>query len=146
MESDKSTRPPAHEPTPLQPTPITPSTPVAHPDPTGVPASKSKGLAITALVLAIVSVVIGLLWFIAAPIAIVAIILAIVSLAKQAGGKGRSITAIVIGGISLTVFVPFWALVSLILLSGIQQASQEYQIETEQQSETQPENTSELFN
>ena len=116
------------------------------PETTPTPTTGSKALAITALVLAIVSVVIGLIWFVAAPLAIVAIILAIVALVKHANGKGRSIAALVIGGVSLIFLVPFWALISLVALSGIQQAAEEYRVDAEYQSEQQVEDNSELFN
>lgn len=139
----------SNHPTP-SPTPETTPTPVAvaHPAPTVAPstATGSKALAITALVLAIVSVVIGLAWFIAAPLAIVAIILSIVALAKHANGKGQSIAALIVSGISLIFFVPFWALFSLGLLIGIQQAAEEYRVDAEYQSEQQTEGNSELFN
>ncbi len=110
------------------------------------PVAGSKALAITSLVLAIVSVVIGLIWFVAAPVAIVALVLGIVALVKRANGKGRSIAAVIIAGISLVIFVPFWALVSLVALSGIQQAADEYRVDAEYQTEQQSEGTSELFN
>ena len=60
----------------------------------------SKGLAITALVLAIIGAVTSLA-FIGVPLAIVALILGIVALARRANGKGMSIAAVIVSSISL---------------------------------------------
>lgn len=116
----------------------TPATPQANPvfatpvvSATPYVANQKKGLAITALVLAILSVVFGIAWFIAAPLALVAIILAIVSLAKKRGGKGLSIAGLVIGSISLFILVPIWLTVSLVALEGLQDKANNLQTQSE---------------
>lgn len=97
--------------------------------------SGKKGLAIAALALSIVSVLLGVVWFIAAPLALTAIILAIVSLVKKHGGKGMSIAGLIVGGVSLLIFVPFWAFVSLVGLAGLQDAADDAVIESQSSSE-----------
>lgn len=151
---DSSHKAPKETPEETPATPVVAPTPLAHPvtphhaaAQTAAPvATGSKALAITALVLAIVSVVIGIIWFVAAPIAIVAIVLSIIALAKHASGKGQSIAALVVGGVSLIFLVPFWALISLVALAGIQQAAEEYRVDAEYQSEVETKSQSELFN
>lgn len=97
-------------------------------------ASSKKGLAITALVLSIIGAVIGVAWFVAAPLAIIAIILAIVSLVKRRGGKGMSIASLIVGGVALFIFVPFWAFLTLVAYGGIQDEARSRQESAEQRS------------
>ena len=92
-----------------------PSTPYA----IGAPPAPSNGIAVTALVLAIVGIVLGfipLVSFLGVALAITAIVLAIVSLAKRRSRRGMSVSALVVAGIgaliggvvsALTLFV--WA-------------------------------------
>ncbi len=109
---------------PVSPTPP-PAAPVhhgAHPhnSPHAPAAPVSKGLAITALVLSITSVVIGLAWFVAAPLAIAAIVLAIVALVKKKAGTGMSIASLIVGGVSLFILVPFWVIVTVLAFNDLQ--------------------------
>jgi ABC-type polysaccharide/polyol phosphate export permease len=90
----------------------------------------SKALGITALVLSLASVVFGIVWFIAAPLAVTAVILAIVALVKKRNGKGLSIAATIIGGVSLLILIPFWFLMSVVALQGLQDYSQERENES----------------
>lgn len=77
------------------------------------PQSGGKGLAITALVLAIVGAVLCFIPFASfggVPIVIVALILAIIALVKKANGKGMSIASLIVAGVGLlagivTVFI-----------------------------------------
>ena len=146
MESDSPVAPQ----TPPTPAPEPQAQPAVAPAVAAAPtpAKKSTALAITALILAITSVVIGLLWFVAAPIAIVAIILSIIALAKHHGGKGRSIAALIIGGVSLLFFVPFWAVISLVALRGIQESAEQYRVDAEyrQELESESDYQTQLFN
>lgn len=80
------------------------------------PARPSKGLAITSLVLGIVSLLFALAWFIAIPLAITAIVLGSVYLAKNKGvkgGKGMAITGIILSGLALLASVLFAMLIAL---------------------------------
>lgn len=65
---------------------------------------EKKGFAITALVLGIVSIV-GLCCCIGVFTAPFAVIFGIVALAKKQGGKGMSITGIVLGGLTLLITI-----------------------------------------
>lgn len=120
---------PAPHPVEVPAPPVPPAAPApVTPPPVGAPVVQPKpsaGLAISALVLAIVSVIIGILWFVAAPLAIAAIIMGIIVLAKKMAGKGMGVAAVITGGVSLVLFIPFWIMISLIITSGLQQASQE---------------------
>lgn len=70
------------------------------PPPAGVPApaQPGKGLAITSLVLGILSVLLCLYWFIALPIGIVAVVLGIMARSKGVGG-GMALTGIITGAL-----------------------------------------------
>lgn len=78
-----------------------------------------------ALGLAIASVVTSLFVIIAAPIALTGVILAIVALSTRRPGKGLSIAALIVGGISLVIIIPFMFLVSLVAYNGIQERANE---------------------
>lgn len=63
---------------------------------------KSVGLAVTSMVLGIVSLLFGCcFWYVTIPAAIIAVILAAVSISKKMGGKGMAITGLVTSIISL---------------------------------------------
>lgn len=125
----------AVEPTPASPNPLAqPYQPQTQQAPT--PSAK-KGMAITSMVLGIVSIVIAILWFIAAPVAIAAIILGIISLVKKQGGKGMSITGIVTGAVTVFIIVPL-ILVTVLAYQGITERANEaaeksQRLKTEQQ-------------
>lgn len=81
-----------------------PDTPVvSEPIPATSQYQRTSGLAITSMVLGIVSVIIAIIWFIALPIGITAIILGIIALLKHRSGRGMSITGVVTGSVSLFV-------------------------------------------
>lgn len=141
---------PSIEPTPVvetaptattQATPSPAATPVAQPyeqspQQINTPSTK-KGMAITSMVLGIVSIVIAILWFIAAPVAIAAVILGIISLVKKHGGKGMSITGIVTGAVTVFIIVPL-ILVTVLAYQGIteranESAEKSQRLKTEQQ-------------
>ncbi len=63
---------------------------------------KGVGLAVTSMVLGIISLLLGCcFWYITIPAAIIAVILAAVSMSKKMGGKGMAITGLVTSIISL---------------------------------------------
>lgn len=95
-------------------------------------ARPTIGLAVTAMVLGIVSVLLSLAWFISVPLAITAVTLGIISLVKKYAGKGMSITGIATGGVTLVVILPF-ILISVIAYQGISERANEAQ----QRNETQ---------
>ena len=72
-----------------------------------VPANKPTGLAITSMVLGILSVVTLFTVILPVPLAIAAIVFGIVSLVKRLGGKGMSIAGTATAGASLLIFVAF---------------------------------------
>lgn len=113
---------------PVQPVQPVVTAPAAATTPAAAPAAVTqpvkKGLAIAALILAIVSVVLSLFWFIAAPLAIAAIIMAIVSLVKKRGGKGMSIAGLIVGGVALLIFIPIGIAITLQAYKGITEKAQ----------------------
>lgn len=119
--------------TPQQPVEQPPVAPVPPVQPVAVDAAPrgGAGLAITSMVLGIVSIVIFFLWFVAIPLAITAIILGIVSLVKRYPGKGMSITGIVTGGVGAFILGGL-VLLSLVAYSGITERANEAQREYEQ--------------
>jgi hypothetical protein len=112
--------------------PVTTAAPAVTPAPgDATPAlTGSKALGITALVLSLASVLFGIVWFVATPLATTAVILAIVALVKKRNGKGLSIAATIIGGVSLLILIPFWFLMSVVALQGLQDYSQERENES----------------
>jgi len=116
------------DPAPAEPaTPTESATPVESPAttpaleaaaPVAALPKPRKGLAITALVLSIIALLLGLAWPISALFGLVAIILAIVSLAKKRSGKGVAVAALIVGGVAL-LLVPFWAAVSAEVYNNI---------------------------
>lgn len=114
-----------------------PATPMA-----AVPVvAPSLGLAITSMVLGILSVLIALIWFVSAPLAITAIILGIISLVKKHGGKGMSIAGIITASVALVIAVLMIAF-TFVTYNGAYERALESQRKTESQMQTQEE----LFN
>lgn len=116
---------PPEAPAATAPTATTPTAIAQATSPAPQLPSQSKALAITALVLALVSVLIGIAWFLAAPLAIAAVIMGIIVLAKNMAGKGMGIAALATGSVSLLLFIPFWFAVTVIVVRDIQQATQD---------------------
>tara|TARA_B100000678_G_scaffold83187_1_gene69134 strand:+ start:241 stop:801 length:561 start_codon:yes stop_codon:yes gene_type:complete len=111
----------------MQEAPTT-TAPTPQNNPQNAPQQGSRAMAGWALGLAIASVVTSLLVIIATPIALTGVILAIVALSTRRPGKGLSIAALIIGGISLVIIIPFMFLASLVAYNGIQErANESYQ-------------------
>ena len=108
-----------------------------------------SGLAITSMVLGIVSVVLFIVWFVALPLAITAVVLGIISLVKRRPGKGMSIAGLATGGFAL-LLAAFFAVITLVAYVGINQRANESQRQAEeyriQRQEQGAEAPSELFN
>jgi 4-amino-4-deoxy-L-arabinose transferase-like glycosyltransferase len=77
------------------------------------PPAKPAGLAITSMVLGILSIVTLFTVILPVPLAIAAIVFGIVSLVKRLGGKGMSIAGIATAGASLLIFLAFILLTAL---------------------------------
>lgn len=90
------------------------------------PQTTSKGFAIAALVLSILSIVLSIFWPLAALLAMAALVFAIISLVKKFGGKGMSIASLVMGGVSLFILVPFWIIISIVMYGGFLNYAQTY--------------------
>ena len=72
----------------------------------GAPPEPSNGLAVAALVMAIVGIVLGIIpfaSFLGVPLALTAIVLAIVSLAKRRSRRGMSIATLIVAGIGTII-------------------------------------------
>ena len=122
-------------PTPLEPTtpePATqpfaqPTTPPSTPTVAPIATPVKSMLALWSMILGIVSIVLALLFFIAAPAAIVAITLGIIALAKHRPGKGKSIAGIITGGVALLFVIPFATIVAFSALASLQEAGAKLQ-------------------
>lgn len=77
----------------------------------------TKGLSVAALVLSIIGLVLGLIFFVSIPLAVTALILAIISLATHRPGRGMSIAAVIIGGLAL-VIAPL-GVITIIAYTGV---------------------------
>ena len=119
-----------------QPTSIVPPAPAQAPTPNPVPsapvppAEAPKGMAITALVLAIVGFVIGLIPFIGAflsfPLLVAGIILGIIVVAKHKPGRKFGIASIITGGVGIVVSsILFLAFITLVSYNGITERANE---------------------
>lgn len=79
--------------------PPVPPAPYSAPIPGG-PAQPSKGLAITSMILGIVSIVACCYWFLGVPLGIAAVVLGILAL-KQRQPRGFAVTGLITGGVGL---------------------------------------------
>lgn len=112
---------PIETPTPPQnPEPVMSQAPVA---PAGTP-NKSK-LALWALILSIIGLVTGLIFFVSAPLALTALILSIIALKKRASRKGMSIAALIMSAFTLVIVVPISAIIVLAAYNGITERAKE---------------------
>ncbi len=116
--------PTPYAPTPYAPTPYAPQYAVpqyAAPGylPTAAPAGPGSALAVTALVLAIVSAALCWIPFLGAVAAVAALVLGIVAWARaqagRSGGKGLAIAATVIGACSVVLGIVLTVLVSRVI-------------------------------
>lgn len=98
--------------------------PVA-PEPAIAPSTTTKRTGVAALILAITSLVLGIVWPISLPLAIIAIIMGIMSLAKKRESKKLNLVAVIISGITILLF-PLWLLFSIAMYGGILEAAKEY--------------------
>lgn len=98
--------------------------PVA-PEPAIAPSTTTKHTGVAALILAITSLVLGIVWPISLPLAIIAIIMGIMSLAKKRESKKLNLVAVIISGITILLF-PLWLLFSIAMYGGILEAAKEY--------------------
>lgn len=92
---------------PQQPGPYPGSQPVGYPAPAYVvayPPFQPKGFSITALVLGLVSIFLGI--SILVPLG--AVVFGIIGLKKEPAGKGMSITGLVLGGLNVLGWAVFW--------------------------------------
>ena len=115
------------QPDQIQTPPSQPTTPPVVTQP--ITTDGSKKMAIWALVLSIVGLLTGIVFFVSAPLALTALILAIVTLAKHKQGKGMGIAAIIISSIAL-IMIPFWLVVGIASYSVISEEAQPSSVQT----------------
>jgi hypothetical protein len=106
--------PPQYAPTPYPPQYAAPGYP-----PTAAPAGPGSALAVTALVLAIVSAALCWIPFLGAVSALAALVLGIVAWARaqtgRSGGKGMAIAATVIGACAVVLGIVLTVLISRVI-------------------------------
>jgi hypothetical protein len=79
-------------------------------------------MAVTSMVLGIVSVVLSCLWFLAIPAAIVGLILGIINLKNKKGGKGMAIAGLILSGLGLLVGL-YFAIFTIFLMDTVKDYS-----------------------
>lgn len=88
-------------------------------------ASQKSKLALWALILSIVGLVTGFIFFLSAPLALAALIMSIIALKKHASRKGMSIAALIMSIVTLVIIVPLAAIITLVAYNGITERANE---------------------